>query len=691
MRDAILLRNNLVELEGEKSKSKSTVSISILATVLSNLTYFGYTPSKEVYTRLSRLSDDQIKVWWSKVEPVLKDITGDSKKMADFVVYKNFPKEVLNMSEVEYWIKQILMYIGLPNDLFTQEEEDRECMLEKLTLKVLHLANSNSLKDICDSLLRNPARWTAAQFEDIKYLVINERLSCDIASIVFKENMASLVARLIGSGITINIKSATDVLRLAVGMSDGDVSMREASKFRSFNRKERRFFLGLLEGSTSLQEDMARRRNKWKKFMRALRPNDYGKRFKKVSEAYNALYHNQLITFNSQVEGLIRNKDEGVLYLLQNRGGEYVRRLHKMIDLFGKDAVTQFSVVLPELSVIQLLKISKYVEQINDRRYRTFPPRGNWTKLQIVESDRNIPIVLRDALLEKINKEIAKRIRVEFATVNLSDSAKMVKLQTSDSELTNYGRGTEFPIPENVKFIRTASYWEKKGGFGNTWFDNGWNFFDNDWKSVGYCCWNNVGFGQGENAAAVFSGDPTNSKEMKGRACQMIDLYLDRLENHGVRYAVWNILCYSHIKFDDAEEVYAAMQWGEDAQKGKLFEPSRCQLSFPVKGDHMTKYIAYIDIKERKVVYMDANLYGQVSSAGKNSDSLQEKMPAFQEYLATLPSVYDIFKGIRKSKDGLPVAYDDAGLKLDGGKAFIFKPVNEDNTFEQVDLSKLLG
>ena len=105
----------------------------------------------------------------------------------------------------------------------------------------------------------------------------------------------------------------------------------------------------------------------------------------------------------------------------------------------------------------------------------------------------------------------------------------------------------------------------------------------------------------------------------------------------------------------------------------------------------MTKYIAYIDIKERKVVYMDANLYGQVSSAGKNSDSLQEKMPAFQEYLATLPSVYDIFKGIRKSKDGLPVAYDDAGLKLDGGKAFIFKPVNEDNTFEQVDLSKLLG
>lgn len=586
MKNLILLRNNLVEIKYPSTKTQ--LSKNILGTILSNLVYYGYVPSGELYYHLSNISKDDAKEFWSNLEPVLKQITGSNKKMDNYVVYKNFPKEVLEMSYAQYWISQILMYIGLPNELFTQNEIDRDQMFEEIEFKVLHMSNSNSLRNICNSLIENPSRWTKEQFDFVKYLIINEGIICDIASIPFKENMAELVAELIKNDVCVNIKSATDVLRLAIGMSNGDVSMRTQSKFRSFSRKERRFLLNLLENSTALEDDMARRKNKWKKFMKVLHPGDYAKSYPSVSKAYDCLYNNNFSTFNSKIELMYLDFEEDVLNLLQKRPGEFTRRLHQMIDKFGQKAVVKFNEVLSELSIIQLLKISKYIETINDRNKRIFPPKGNWAKIQIVDNDRKINKAMQKELLTKINAEVAKRIKQSFSTVNLSDSAKMVKIQTNDSELTSYGRGTVFPIPENIKFIRTANYWQTLGYGHNIWFDNSWNFFDSNWNDVGACCWTNMKLNDLNKTLAVFSGDPTNSKEMEGKACQMIDLYLDELEESKVSYAVWNILCYSHISFKQADDVYAAMQWGEDPQKGKLFEPSRCQLSFQIDGDSLT-------------------------------------------------------------------------------------------------------
>ena len=131
MREKILLCNNLVEIN--ESKSKNHPSVSILATVLSNITYFGYILSKDAYNRLSGLPDDQIQSWWSCMEPVMKDITGDSNQMDKYVVYKNFPREVLEKSEAEYWISQILMYWGLPNHLFTELTSDFTFIFSKIT------------------------------------------------------------------------------------------------------------------------------------------------------------------------------------------------------------------------------------------------------------------------------------------------------------------------------------------------------------------------------------------------------------------------------------------------------------------------------------------------------------------------------------------------------------------------------
>lgn len=690
----ILIENGLISIPAEGVERPTQQQ---LATILGNITYYGFMLSESTYAKLAQADANLLGEWWGPLERALKVITGDDKKMDSFVVYKNFPEEVLNMTEAEYWIKQILMYWGFPNEYFVEEVKERETAIEKLPVKVLQLADGNSLSNIFKSLLRSSVRWTDRQWETVEDLV-EESGPVDISVISFKENMVRLVVLLKERGYKAMVKTATDVLRLAVGLSDGDISLRTNSKLRRFTRSERRFLLSLLNGCRNIEEDVARRRGQFKRLFFELHPGDYKERFGNVVAVYDKLYRGTKIkTFNSEIEHLLAEENPDALDLLKTRPGEFLRRLRIAVSAYGQDAVKAFGEVLDKLTVYQLLKIGRHVLTANDRMFRVFPPKGNWTKLQVdlVGADHEWDIDLALQLYEMIVAEVRRRvIKVvpEVRTVaNVADWAmdlEKVKLQGNDSDLTPYGRGTVFDIPENITFLRSASYWKTGGGhWNNIWYDNGWNFFDNNWKSLGACCWTDVDF---RSHAAIFSGDPTNSKDLKGRACQMIDLYLDKLKDRGVRYAVWNILCYSHKSFDDAEEVHAALQWGEEPQKNKLFEPSRSVFSFPVRGANMTKYIAYVDVWERKLVYLDANLYGTVNSAARNQETLQEKMPAFVEYLNSLPSMFDLFRGVPMSDEGIPVFYEDSEQVIQEGQAFVFLPRNKNNKFDQLDINTLL-
>ena len=78
-----------------------------------------------------------------------------------------------------------------------------------------------------------------------------------------------------------------------------------------------------------------------------------------------------------------------------------------------------------------------------------------------------------------------------------------------------------------------------------------------------------------------------------------------------------------------------------------------------------------IDLHHNHLIYLDANLYGSVHSAADNSWRLQKMMPAFMEYLETIPSVFDLFK---HQGNGLCVAYSDRNLRLTNQEAYVFRP-----------------
>ncbi len=682
----ILIRHNLIPLP---LSGENPANLAITVTILNNIAYYGYALSETAYSRLIETSSDSIITWWKEIEQILKKLTGDDKNIAEFVVYKNFPQEVLKMSEAEYWHKQILMYWGFPNEYFSEEVKQRPAMEEKLNYRVLHPAKDNSLLEIFHEILYLPNRWVEKQWQEIAFL-LNEFIDfVDTNKIVFKENLIQVLVYCFEKKQPIKINSATDVLRLAVALSEGDITLKTNTKFRTFKRWERRFLLALLEETSNLEEDIFRDKNRWKKLMYALHPGDYTKDFPKVVNAYDILYRNlPRKTFNSQLEDFLAKTDTQALELLKTRPGEFTRRLHSCIDLFGIEAVEAFEEIPSKLTMIQLLKLQSYFETFNYRLYRTIAPKSNWTKMQILFANRpNLDLEIQEILLNILKEEIKARVSQLAPIVKLDSEVQKIKLQTNDSELTNYGRGTIFPIPDNIRFVRTASYWRSGSTPYNIWYDNGWNFFDSSWIPLGTCCWNFERFWDG----AIFSGDPTNCKDSEGNASQLIDLYLDDLRKNKVRYAFWNILCYSHLSFDSAEEVYALLQWGENPTTGSLLEPSRSQFAFPLTGNNLTKYIAAMDLQKNYLIYLDANLYGKVSSANCNLELLAKNMPAFMEYLDTLPSVFDLFKHQEIGEEGLVIAYSDKDLELKDEEAYVFRPENKDNQFTPFSLTKVLN
>ena len=135
------------------------------------------------------------------------------------------------------------------------------------------------------------------------------------------------------------------MLRVAVVLSGGDVSLAAPTKFRKFSRRERRFLLRALEECGEITEDMLRWRGYWVRLGEILHPFEYKDRYPKVYEAFDTIRNDRpFASFNSKVEAGLKGRELGpVIELLRQRPGVFARRLDHLLRLGGgPDAWTSF-------------------------------------------------------------------------------------------------------------------------------------------------------------------------------------------------------------------------------------------------------------------------------------------------------------------------------------------------------------
>lgn len=701
----IAIENNYLFISKIEA-SAARNNITEVATIVSNMNHFGFMPSREIFDILLTLSKESLITFWKQTQPLFQSLTKEDRNMSDFMVYKNFPAEVLSMSDAEYTVKQLMIYFGIPYEMLREEEKPRKELNETVTYKVLQKAPESLLSDLFDSLVASSTKWTERKKATAEHLFSEFKTPLDLSSFSFKENGATLSRFAFENKLTILSKNATDVLRMAMEWSDiGFDTPVNMVKFKTFKRSERRFILTLLEGSNTLMNDIALKRKLWKKLFSRLNPSDYN--MLNCQTAYDMLYNKKVKGSESDFKTLIREKSILAIYEAQKKSaGFYVRNVHLLYKNFGYAAFEGLISILDKLTISQLVKLEKYLITENENSLRIIAPKGNWSKTQIFTNSK---VKFKKEDLDRILPHFAKVLNEKLSKqypngIILSKKTENIKLPTNDLSLDFYGRGTSIDFPENLNTVRVASYWSM-GVSDNIWFDNGVAFLDEHHASKGFCTWNR----ERDVSGSIFSGDPLPSNDRLGRSCQVIDLNIDELKENDIRYVLWSITSYNNLPFSSANEVLATLQFCEDSEVGNVYEPSRCQMSFDIKDNKKSKYIAYLDLKERKVIFLDSSLPMLTHSVASNSYWIESQFTAMKEYAEKQPSLFDLFKHI-ENKEVIAESTLNGQYLIDSKKAFIgytdenisfisdeeqsaylFKHTKEDNKFKEIKILDLLS
>lgn len=680
-KNQVLLTKNFVVANIEQANEKA--SSDELGTVISNLVWYGFTPSNELYSILSAYSSSKLADFWTELKSTLdlefKEVLNAEKG----VVYKNFPSEVLNKTESEYWIAQILMYLGVPSPYFAEEKEARpDVSVDLNTLKVLKVAKEDTLSEIYDGFKNKKVSLTPEELKFSECLVKELNITdVNISEFNFKMNAIAFLGKLDLDKINVSAKNATDILRYAAVLSGAAADLKSRITKFKLNRPQRRTLLKMFCEIKHFEEDIAARKETFKALFKALKPGDYGWA-KPVSKMYDQLYRGKIRSFNGKVD--LSKQDEKVFSLLKNRPGLFIRRFHEMYAINAEYAVEAVKEILNELTVLQLIKFKKYITTINNAKFIIGRPNASWEKAKLIENKKSF-LLSND--IKNLSSEIDIQLKEKLNTIfpegiYLDSNLENVKLPSNDQEIS-IGRGTVIDIPENIKFLRSASYWETEKN-QTIYFDNSWNFIMGNNQKDTACCWNHM-----RNDFSVFSGDPVIQTNENKVAAQVIDVDLEKAMENGCKFAIWSILSYSHINFLKAEKAYGILQFLEDSENGEIFEPSKVDIKLDVKINAFNKVLVLVDIKNRKLIYLDMAFPGMsVRSAMDNRNAVKSFMPVLFDYLNTIPSVKDVMEHVKEGD--IPFLFSDEAETVKG-KAYVFKEVNKESEIESIDLQKIIS
>ncbi|WP_143392965.1 TerD family protein [Fimbriiglobus ruber] len=681
-------RKIIVQGNGKQPSSSATV-----ATFNRNLISLGFVCSQEVTGALAGLSEEALGSLYRQVVPILKQMTGVHRTFKP--MYPNFPKQVMEASDFELYLNAIAHYwmaaardmsqgqprlfggrltegasstpapvdtLNVPLQWLPEYEvENRESLPEEeIHLKVINLGNQDDFWKVFTRLVGSNGSLSESDKAIVQWFVDNQREDIPLflpPAIPQKENLTFLVGSLLKHEIPTYLipylKTATDVLRVAVVMSDGDVSLATPGKFRRFKRTERRFLLDALEALPAVTEDMLRRPEVWKRFGRELRPGDYASRYQKTLKAFDVVRNNEAFeTFNSKVEaGLIRKDVVTVIDLLKTRPGDFARRFDHLLRTSGEQAnvaVQGFMDVAHKVSTPVLLQVhAHFKNRDRDADHRAFFPKGSVAKVQVIDETLSPLPSLELAGGEPLDKFIARFVRnvlvmrfkplPSLGKVYLDEALRTQNVpfaqRSASKALRTLARGSRLTLP-TTDTLRFFVWWKEPQG-QRTDIDLAAVFFSADWKRLADVAYYNL-----KDWGSVHSGDITSAPV---GAAEFIDVHLPTLREKAVRYVSMVIYSFTQQAFKDLPECFAGWMARQKVQSGEIFEARTVQDKIDIAGDTTVNIPLFFDLQENQVVWSDIALKsrGPINNSGQAGENLVLMGKAITGLIK--PTLYDLF------------------------------------------------
>ena len=673
-----------------------TLSIEEFAILIKKFEGYGYIFSKELAIAISK---EERNVIIDKLKAVIKVIEDFKSDKNYTVFYKNFPDEVIDMSEVDLYINQILHYwIGyLPSNNENIIKEDVEPS-KLVKARELNLIDDEMIEKLFIDLLSSNVTLSEQYLDDVCVLTHSksvEELENYMEYIQMKETLTTVSSYVLRKkGVLIgNFKTATDILRLIAKISKAELNNKHIH-FAYFSRTKLSQLMNKLEDLKNIMPDINRYSKPWHSFFKLYAKKINFNKYPKVRKVVDMLFGDiSYITergkINEQIKKLPIMSEEDLDNFVKEFTifyGDYVREI---LSLLNKANENQYEKLLIGLEncvtkVNTRILFQLYDRVINLQEKDNLVPRlvnskGKWRRLK--ES-----INLSDELLNRVLEIVEDGIKIQLkekenlGKVYIDEDYKNIMLTTSEKDsnvsLRPMTRGSRIAFNPNAEVLRFFVAWknldekimkEFKVKYGRVDIDLSALSFDKDFKFkrvVAYYNQKEMGF--------AFSGDITDAPQ---GALEYIDIYdLEKQKKNGTRYILMQIRSYNGYTFKEINSVYAGVMelTSNEAKEKKNMYSTAITQGFQIMSPQITTNTILVDLVKFEYVWLDMNMANYKVDTFQNSLTYEE-----------IPYLNDLLKYFMKKQ--YVTMYDLLKLNADVRGILIENKEEADIIFEKVD------
>lgn len=672
MNEILLRRKNKVILGIGTAKVANDRCIT---TIMKNIEELGYTFSREVFDVLRTYSVNELTEFYLELKAALMKLKGAN--VVYMPMYADFPKGVMDAHFSELYINAMVHYwsdgILYPKN-HRKRVNDRLPLFDETKVKVLQLGSEADVRQIFDNICTSRTSISRTDREDIAYLFETENMKLP-DNIPHKENAAYISALYLQknplarvSGLRKYIKTATDVLRLVTAMSDGDVSLAENTRYKSFTRRQRRMIMELLSGCPNIEGDMLRYKERWIKIGERIHPSEfdcsrYTLEYDRAINAFDKLRNNRKIeTFAGKVEfDLAYGEYESALAELVKRPGELARRLDQLLRVAHKESVIRsFASVAEKVSTPVLLQVREhFLHRAEQADVRVFFPKGSLAKCH---SERNNLPDIDERYCQEVVRICENALvkiygqREPMGKVYLSEDYRNYVVpfsqRSASKAMKTIVRGSRLPMDSQTNAVRAFIWWTNMDKCDFESYDSGRididlsaAIFDENWNYMEHVSYTNL---KSAKYKACHSGDIVNGGPVDGDGVsEFLDVDVDSVVRCGARYVVYQVYSYTGQTYADMP--HAMFGWMEraDVNSGEIYEPKMVEQKLDLTAGSKVCIPVIFDCVKREFIWCDMNmsLSGvHMNTGGNNLESNLSGVTAVCYSMVNVkkPHLYDL-------------------------------------------------
>lgn len=648
--EVLIERKNGIVLETSNQKLTSKNVEKYVTTILSNIqTSYNCVLSKDIIKIIEGFSKIQLIEFYNELCDILNSITPTKIYPP---MYKNFPDEVMSLTESELYYNAYMHYLGdflgyriMPKS--EQKEVDYIFNYHKKP-KVLKLLSFEDFNKIVFNLMSSSTSISRYDKEIIETSLKEGYFLLKNLPEKFynKEVMIFVLKNLLyfsdcTSKMLNHLKTPTDILRFCVGLSDGDISLSEPTKFRNFKRRERRLLLGILNNVSSNKkclEEMAVYKNQWIRLGEKLHPGDY-KQFKFALNNFNELRNEKVKTLNSKIENWIESFN---LKELSKFPGIFARNLDRLLVKYNDISVLDyFQEVAPKVSTNVLLQMHSHF-LYRDVPFRVFLPKGKTCKTYVIPNELvKISYMLRLESVKIIEKTLIERFsRLEdmgkvYIEGTLGNYSIPFNQRSASKSLKTIARGSRINFTKDLRFY---IYW--KDSNERVDIDLTCSFLNENYMPI-----DRISYTHLKNDYSVHSGDITSAPN---GASEFIDLQIERALYNDVKYAVVTVHSFTEQFYCDLPECY--MGWMDrDIVGGKVYENKSVQNHFDLSSKSKIVMPIIIDLEKRQIIWCDVSIDKKFTIYGYVPNNIENQINSVQANMISMiylrkTSIYTLLK-----------------------------------------------